>query len=904
MINNLFTGCVENRKDPLKLGRCQVRIVGVHTHDKIALPTEDLPWAYPLQPITSAAMNGIGHTPVGVVEGTWVVLMFRDQDMQEPIILGTVGGIPQKESYSVDSDEDDQISLDSVEQTKTTNSSGEVVSSDQGYLRDSQGNVVSDGSGNPIAMGAGTITENTNPSTATSVGKTPPAKAAPGIEALKKAMDRNNVMGKYGRAAILGIVGGESEWVPKNEGYNYSADALKAVFSKTFKNNDNLANKYARWKGTIESFFEFVYAPENNGSQLGNTQSGDGGRFFGRGFIQLTGRSNYARYANLTKIDILGNPDLLNIDIDASAEITVRYFMDRVQLNSEDPAYFQAALKAVGGARSGWPKKESYYLYFLGEAPPPAQTDKTTKPGEEVQQVETSAGLPQDRQKNVVVGFSDPNMKYPLRKYIGEPDTNRLARGRIDGTIVEFKDEKRLDGIPTAGGGTWSQPDIPYNAKYPFNKVIESESGHVLELDDTPENERIHLYHRKGTYLEVDPNGSRVQRIVGDGYEIIDRNGYIFIAGQCNVTIGGVARVLCQNDAFIDIAGDAKLNVMNNLDFNVASNMSLNVGGSLKIKSGGGISMESQEDFNLSISGSNKQTSSGNIEFNAAGRANIEGSTVHFAEGAATAESSGLGAPISTGTKSSQTFNQLKPPPRNIEKEMEYETPEENQTEGAKVYHENRETQNTSEKAQEVASAEAPKNEAAEVRGSCELIYSMSSIPDSYVIHTDSTGYKWTVGSITRGNAITPIKWKGKDLRVQDIVCNMKGLAENILGPINETIGKVGSIWTLTSGYRNNIPSGGSATSQHLIGCAVDFVCGSNNFAYELNYECALKLASLLPYDQLLLEYRDPGVNGNRNPKRINWIHISYNNSGGGRKQALTFLNDKTYKQGFVNLAA
>ena len=73
----LYEGCVENRNDPLKLGRCQVRVVGLHTHDKNILSTADLPWAYPLQPVTSAAISGLGHSPVGPVEGTWVIIMFR-----------------------------------------------------------------------------------------------------------------------------------------------------------------------------------------------------------------------------------------------------------------------------------------------------------------------------------------------------------------------------------------------------------------------------------------------------------------------------------------------------------------------------------------------------------------------------------------------------------------------------------------------------------------------------------------------------------------------------------------------------------------------------------------------------------------------------------------------------------
>jgi len=92
-----FQGVVESRADPLFLGRLQVRILGIHTEDKTDIPTADLPWAYPVMPITSASMNGIGQTPVGAVEGTWVVGFFRDgESCQEPMILGTFGGYPQK----------------------------------------------------------------------------------------------------------------------------------------------------------------------------------------------------------------------------------------------------------------------------------------------------------------------------------------------------------------------------------------------------------------------------------------------------------------------------------------------------------------------------------------------------------------------------------------------------------------------------------------------------------------------------------------------------------------------------------------------------------------------------------------------------------------------------------------
>lgn len=117
----LHVGCVENRMDPMKLGRCQVRIVGLHTEDKTILPTEDLPWAYPLGSITSASISGIGRSPTGVVQGSWVVVDFLDEDNQQPIMLGTIGGIPQTKTAALIGDNANSV--------VTTDESGSLVDS-------------------------------------------------------------------------------------------------------------------------------------------------------------------------------------------------------------------------------------------------------------------------------------------------------------------------------------------------------------------------------------------------------------------------------------------------------------------------------------------------------------------------------------------------------------------------------------------------------------------------------------------------------------------------------------------------------------------------------------------------------------------------------------------------------
>ena len=91
-----FVGVVEDRNDPKTLGRLRVRCLGYHTEDLVKLPTSDLPWAHVMNPITSATVSGIGQSPLGCVEGTWVVGFFTDGEAgQQPMFMGTLPGVPK-----------------------------------------------------------------------------------------------------------------------------------------------------------------------------------------------------------------------------------------------------------------------------------------------------------------------------------------------------------------------------------------------------------------------------------------------------------------------------------------------------------------------------------------------------------------------------------------------------------------------------------------------------------------------------------------------------------------------------------------------------------------------------------------------------------------------------------------
>ena len=346
-------GVVEDVNVPLFLGRCKVRVLGSHSKSKTDIPPEDLPWAMPIQPITSAARSGKGHSPTGLVPGGWVVGLFRDgPNQQEPMIMGSVGGIPQEE---------------------TDSENGYTDPRDQQALK-------SDPRSGPL----------------------------------------------------------------KGNGFHTAK-----------------------------------YPTDGNGAILVNETEG---------------------------------------------------------------------------------------------------------------------------------------RRYPQTAYIQESDTNRLARNEaIDQTIVELKKENQDKKVKTAdftgvsqkaglGGststeanreGAWTEPLTPYGAEYPHNHVYESESGHILEIDDTPQKERLHRYHRSGTFEEFHPNGDRVDKVVRSKYEVVMRNDHIHIDGFA-----------CKN---IDKGYKIKVNADqegNHLDIQVAASGNLNIEvteGNLNAKVGKGDANVQVENGNMNL---------------------------------------------------------------------------------------------------------------------------------------------------------------------------------------------------------------------------------------------------------------------------------------------------------------
>jgi hypothetical protein len=142
--------------------------------------------------------------------------------------------------------------------------------------------------------------------------------------------------------------------------------------------------------------------------------------------------------------------------------------------------------------------------------------------------------------KSTVVGFfmdgNEAAMPVIFGVMPGKNDLPKLAAGQ--NTI-----NKELLG---------PEPASAFKANYPYNKVTQTESGHVMEVDDTPNFERHHTFHKSGTYSEVDYTGRRVNKVVGDDFEIVQKDQTIYVKGNVKIKVIG--------DYTLDVDGAVVIN--------------------------------------------------------------------------------------------------------------------------------------------------------------------------------------------------------------------------------------------------------------------------------------------------------------------------------------------------------
>ena len=99
-----------------------------------------------------------------------------------------------------------------------------------------------------------------------------------------------------------------------------------------------------------DAYFTKMYEGRKD---LGNTQPGDGARYHGRGYIQLTGRANYRSYGQKLGLALEQNPDLA-LEPDVAARILARYMKDHGVDRLAAAGDWEGVRRAVNGGLNGW----------------------------------------------------------------------------------------------------------------------------------------------------------------------------------------------------------------------------------------------------------------------------------------------------------------------------------------------------------------------------------------------------------------------------------------------------------------------------------------------------------------------------------------------------------------------
>lgn len=197
--------------------------------------------------------------------------------------------------------------------------------------------------------------------------------------------------------------------------------------------------------------------------------------------------------------------------------------------------------------------------------------------------------------------------RYPNRVGLNEPTISRLARPErregedgsflgvpsysIANTTIDIQRKNRVANVVSASREVFHEPFPSFAAKYPFNNVTETESGHAFELDDTQGFERVQLSHRVGSTLEFMSEGDVKLKSMRSRYDFSMGNSYEYVNGKKDTVV--------QSDAFLKVHG--KLVIQ-------CSDLEITSPGKISIK-GSTVNITATDDLNLASKGEAKLSS-------------------------------------------------------------------------------------------------------------------------------------------------------------------------------------------------------------------------------------------------------------------------------------------------------
>jgi predicted chitinase len=190
----------------------------------------------------------------------------------------------------------------------------------------------------------------------------PPAPTKPTTEGPKgivgviiTAMNELGITNKFTKIALLANIQKESNFVPLNENLNYtSVERIQKVFPGAVKKSGYGPKELEKFIKNPQALAEFVYGKASPfGPSMGNKDDGDGYKYRGRGFIQITGKNNYDSFGKIIGENLVQNPDKAN-DPYVAAKIAAAFIIKGLgkKLNTftTQQEANRAVTQTIGGA--------------------------------------------------------------------------------------------------------------------------------------------------------------------------------------------------------------------------------------------------------------------------------------------------------------------------------------------------------------------------------------------------------------------------------------------------------------------------------------------------------------------------------------------------------------------------
>ena len=477
-----------------------------------------------------------------------------------------------------------------------------------------------------------------------------------------------------------------------------------------------------------------------------------------------------------------------------------------------------------------------------------------------------------------------------------------------------------------------NEPTKEYTSQNPYNKVNNTEGGHLIEIDDTPGNERILTKHVSGTYDEMHTDGDKVSKIVKDNYTIVAGDDYITIEGKatihingdCSLRIGSALNVIADGGINYVTKGAFRLkadsinmetvsgdfNLLSAKDINVTAKDTNNIKSkNIIIDSDVGTYINSTETIHLS-SNDNIINSKSSIGLISSGDINMKSNSTKMSASSVevdadlnvknTTNMKSSGNPVIGSGASSATVTDAisKSAITSTGSGISYvgdpdkifEMTDDNEQVAAKLIKQgladgsiNKEDFNkqTTEGRTDFTSAVA-------TSGTLKT-HTVENLGNSSPNDNMRLTQHFTAGKLSKFTPVcSHIITAQHGLSTTDITGNLQLLAANCLELI---LAKYPDM-TVTNAFR--IAASSDSSSQHEKGQAADLQFNFANKDNSLYFDIAEWIKQNVPFDQLLLEYKTTGT-------KLPWIHISYKQSG-NRQQVMTMKNGTVYKQGLVEL--